>query len=115
MSAWSYMDCYSHAAKILGIKVLGSTDITLSDGDIIHAELHFPDFGNTKGTLVVVPAASAYLLANKATKSGYSISSFDLEPVGLVCAASDLAEMLSDWGWRGDPKEKPNWMKEIKS
>ncbi len=113
--AWQYIDSYRAAAKALGIIIEGPVSITLPTGQTVTAELHFPQFGFAKGTLVFdFPASQSHASFRDAMRQvdGYSASYFGLDE-GDICQPSDLAEMLSDWQWNGPEDSKPLWLVDV--
>jgi len=112
MTTWRYIDSYRDAAKVLGIIVDGPVSVALPTGQTVTAELHFPQFGFAKGTLVFdFPASESHASFRDAMRQadGYSASYFGLDD-GNICQPSDLAEMLSDWQWNGPEDTKPSWV-----
>lgn len=84
--------------------------VKLPDGGAVTSQALLPDLGAKLGTLVFqeVPTAviRAALLSQGFTCSSYSeplpTETFDLE---------GYAEMFAEWGWTGDQRFKPAWIR----
>jgi hypothetical protein len=70
-------------------------------------------FGGRHGSLVVTDYSKLKPHLSRIRELGYGFSVLEdpKQPGGYD--RSTYIEMLSDWGWTGEPEKKPSWVREI--
>lgn len=101
----------ARVAEELGVRIAMGYVAVLSDGTRLPSQGLFPDFGGVFGTLVfdsadVIDAAARRELVAQ----GYAISTFSEPLQNEEFDVDSYAEMLSEWGWTSNEKQKPSWM-----
>ena len=67
------------------------------------------DFGGPNGMLIVTPAMDLLSKSGEAWKAGYAWATLD-ERTQDGFDVEVAKEVLADWNWAGDPKDRPAWM-----
>lgn len=101
----------ARAAEDLGVCMLISYVVTLSDGRKLTSQALFPDFGNTFGTLVFQSQDAIDASARRDLMTqGYGISTFSEPLPNEEFDIDNYREMFSEWGWTSAEAKKPEWM-----
>lgn len=106
----SYMDNWSYAAGILGVTITSPYCVRVGATEI-YPELLVPHFGSEKGTFIFTEMQSESIL-KELFSDGYTCSIFAPAVTGEEASVEDLKEVLTDWGWRGPPNQKPHWLED---
>jgi hypothetical protein len=101
----------ARAAEELGVRVLIGYTVTLSDGRRLLSQALFPDFGSALGTLVFrsqdeIDAGVRHQLM----ALGFGISTFPEPGPNEVFDIDSYKEMLSEWGWTSEGRNRPDWL-----
>jgi hypothetical protein len=85
--------------------------IELSSGEKINAELLVRDFGPPKGMIIFTEFDVIAQHIEEIADMGFGFSVLDEPRENENYVQSDFIELLSDWGWSGDPTREPQWIK----
>jgi hypothetical protein len=104
-------DWFSEVSKQLGVEFDIPFTAVLSDGTRIQASARVRNFGAVNGMLLVPSAEALKIGAKQLIAEGYGYCVID--DLGSTGEADlDAAkEMLADWGWSGDPRLMPSWLR----
>jgi hypothetical protein len=102
---------WAKAAELLHIEIVAPFSVTLPSGSIIGAKVLVKGFGPPNGMLLVTDYASVRdeLEALEAAGFGFSVLEEPAESSPFVL--DEFIELLQDWGWAGNNRDKPQWMK----
>lgn len=98
------------AAADLGVRIVTPFRLVGGDGAPVEFLALFPDFGGSNGTAVCHfrdwPARNTF-----ATARGYFCSG--LHPASYArYDREQFVDAFSEWGWRGDASERPEWCRD---
>jgi len=99
------------AAKALGLQVELGRTVTLADGSVIESQALFPDLGAPRGTLVFDSTPSPSV-RSALDKEGFALSTFGQPSPEEEFDIASYEAMFTDWGWSGDEKDRPGWLRE---
>lgn len=107
-------DSLARAAGELGIKIVINQAIDLSGNCKFLAPILFPQFGASKGTLVLNSDDNyAIELIEELRNLGFTASSFLPPEPDEKFDIDSYIEMFSDWGWTGSEESRPKWLLEF--
>ncbi|MEI8327126.1 MAG: hypothetical protein WCH44_17545 [Betaproteobacteria bacterium] len=103
---------WKRAADELGFKVETPFATQLPSGQVVEAEILAHGFGGKRGNLIFTDYDKVQPFADELLSAGYFFSvvggsipneEFDIE---------NYIDVLSDWGWAGDERDRPNWLRD---
>jgi hypothetical protein len=94
----------------LGIEIVAPYVVDLGDGKKLSVPILVKHFGHKQGMLVVSDFQDLKPYENQVWAMGYGMSVLEepTEPYDREV----MIELLSDWGWTGDPARKPAWVRD---
>jgi hypothetical protein len=92
----------------VGLKIDMGFELKLEGGHVIHSIARIPSFGGVNGMLIVHSHEDVRPYSDEVIRSGFGYSVFD-EGDGYDGDPEVAMAILTDWGWRGDPENKPAW------
>lgn len=98
------------AAKDLGFEIVVPYLLTLPSGIQINAQFLVQNFGAVKGMLIVGSYDEVECCLDELMREGYGFSVLDEPGKSERYERRDYIELLNDWGWGGDDKDKPDWV-----
>ena len=101
----------SRACSALGLRAELGFNLSLGEGIEVHAVARIPDLGAPKGMLVVNSFDEVKNFSQTLINAGYGYSVLSEPSEDEEFHLDSFREMFIDWGWSGEPKYKPQWMK----
>ncbi len=103
------IDAWMQAAVELGINIVAPFSLTAS-GETIDADVWVKDFGAERGMLIFSEYSKIKNFTNDIVDQGYGYTILDPPRPDEVFDKNEYIEMLSDWGWSSDDKDRPLWL-----
>ena len=104
------LQCWQKAAKDLSLQLIAPFNLMLNSGYELKALFLVKQFGAPRGMLILEEFDDIAPHMDEIENAGYGFSileePFDNEEYDKV----GYVELLEDWGWSGDMKDKPNWL-----
>jgi hypothetical protein len=97
------------AADDLGLEVVSPFELALLTGARIGAIALVRRFGPANGMLIIEDFELVRDHTDALRRESYGYSTFDEGQLGNYERRAAI-EMLSDWGWSGDPEQAPSWI-----
>lgn len=101
---------FASAAGVLGVEFVIAWAVDLPSGEIVIADVFFPQYGSEKGTLVFALTGELLPVYDELIAEGYAVSLVDVSNQTAAYSVEELAVMLSDWGWCGASANRPSWL-----
>jgi hypothetical protein len=103
-------DRWRKIADALGLRMVAPYRLMLPSGDVVDADLLLRDFGGPNGMLVLSSTDKLGRHGDGVVAAGFGYSVLqepdDDEDIDLDV----VREVLRDWEWTGNEKDKPTWM-----
>jgi hypothetical protein len=97
------------AASDLNIQFITHFNLLLKSGHRLDAIFLLPQFGGDNGMLIFGSYDDVALYRDEILEAGYGFSILDEPLENEDYCKEDYIEILTDWGWSGTRKSKPNW------
>ena len=102
---------WEKAAQDLHLDIISPFALILKDNTKLEIEVLLKSFGAKNGMLII---SDFNIIKNnieeiRSLDYGYSTMSI---PKNDEYDRQSTIEVLQDWGWSGDPKDKPQWLEE---
>jgi hypothetical protein len=110
MNTDKFAEMWRLAAKDLDLEITIPFKLTLSSGYDIEAQLLLKNFGAKNGMIIVNRYDEIENYINEIISNGYGFSVLSQPSENEEYVRNDYVEMLFDWGWCGEEKEKPEWL-----
>ena len=102
-------DDWKEAEADLDLNIEAPAEVALPDGRKFLGDFILRNFGGRSGTVVIQDYDRFEPYQHEIVKLGYGFST--LEPgKSENYDRQEFIEMLSEWGWTGDPKKAPAWL-----
>ena len=100
------------ACEDLGFEMTAPYEVDVGDAKKLNIPIFLKDFGGKSGMLIVTQFDEIEPHRAQLFKLGYGYStvSQSKRPAAESYDRETFIEMLSDWGWSGDPSKKPGWI-----
>lgn len=106
----SLIEEWEAARDDLGIEIVAPYVVDLGDGKKLFVPILIKHFGHKQGMLVVSDFQALKPYEHQLWAMGYGMSVLE-EPTDPY-DREVMIELLSDWGWTGDPAQKPAWIRD---
>jgi len=98
-------DAWRQAGEVLGVRVMAPYSLRLPSGALVEVEAFLPDFGGPAGAIAVAAddrhrCSLAVTASPFVSQLSHSYGRFEQRL---------FRETLDDWGWFGDPSQRPSW------
>ena len=113
MTSIRLIEKWQRAKKDLGIEFVAPYELEIHPGVRIRADLWVPQFGGKEGTLVVTEYSGIEPHLSRIRELGYGFSVLEEPSRPESYDRATFIDMLSDWGWTGQPEKKPGWVREM--
>lgn len=104
-------DWLQHGASKLGVRVEFDFRPTLAHVPNLTPVARLPDFGAPNGMLVFLAYDQVQSYTQQLLEAGYGFSVLGEPAINQEFDLDAFRDMLIDWGWSGDPQEKPAWLR----
>jgi hypothetical protein len=98
------------ACNQLGLRVEPDFKVVLNGGREFPTIARIPNLGAHNGMLVFASYDDIVDYQNELVESGYAYAVLDEPRQDEDFELESFREMFLDWGWSGDPTDKPHWM-----
>lgn len=99
----------SRASEDLGIDFVAPYVLKLPDGHLLKAELLVKHFGAPNGMLIFNDSKEVMKYGDAIIDAGFGVSVMGDPSDRAEYSTQNYVELLSDWGWSGEPELKPSW------
>ncbi len=104
-------DVWKEVAADLGLYIVAPFRLALPDGTNVDVDVLLKNFGAEKGILLTTDFAMWENMSALAS-IGYGVSILSPPRQGEAYDRQTYIEVLSDWGWSGTEREKPEWLQD---
>ena len=104
------LEMWKVVAHDLGLAISAPYIFILPSGEKVYAQILLKNFGPDKGMLIVRNYSEVERCVDELLKERYGFSVLDDPGESEQYVRRDYIELLDDWGWSGDKKEKPIWI-----
>lgn len=101
------------ACEILNLEYHLNHKVALADGTVFISQFYIPNFSNPHGILVnnfdFMTTFRPY--REEVAQMGIGASFWDIDSEERnAFDIADFKEIFCEWGWTGDPAQKPDWI-----